>query len=56
VHATALLHLPAAGAEAVKEGGRPLGGAAGVRVAETHDGVVVLELGSGRYRFTVPRP
>jgi alpha-L-rhamnosidase len=56
VHATALLHVPAASADAIKEAGRPLAGSAAVRVVETHDGVVVLELGSGRYRFTVPRP
>ncbi|MFM9024326.1 MAG: family 78 glycoside hydrolase catalytic domain [Planctomycetaceae bacterium] len=49
---TALVHVPARAVAHVTEGGRPLGaGTAGVRVVGVEDGAVVLDVGSGTYRF-----
>jgi alpha-L-rhamnosidase len=49
---TALVHLPATSASQVREGGVAAGDAAGVAVSSVADGVAVLEVGSGSYRFT----
>jgi alpha-L-rhamnosidase len=39
----------------VTEGGRPVAGAAGVRSARQDGADVVIEVGSGTYRFTAQR-
>jgi alpha-L-rhamnosidase len=49
---TALVHLPASSAAAVREGGVPAARVAGVSVSSAAGGVVVLEVGSGTYSFT----
>jgi alpha-L-rhamnosidase len=54
VHATATVHVPAANAEAVKEGGKPTASATGVRFVAMTDGAALFEVQSGRYRFTAP--
>jgi alpha-L-rhamnosidase len=48
---TAELLIPAAGVADVLEGDRPLAATPGIRVIGMRDGVVVVEVGSGRYRF-----
>jgi hypothetical protein len=50
------VHLPAASAGAVTEGGRALGEAAGVRVVREAEGEVVMEVGAGTYEFVVSGP
>lgn len=54
--ATALLHLPVAGPDGVREGGRDLAAAPGVEVAGTDAGALVVALSSGRFGFTAPWP
>ena len=54
VAATILLPA-AAGAEGVRESGRPLEQAEGVRLTRAEAGSVTVETGSGRYVFDVPR-
>ncbi len=54
--ATALLHLPAAGPDNVREGGRDLAAAPGVEVVDASAGTLVLALTSGRFGFTAARP
>jgi alpha-L-rhamnosidase len=49
---TALVHLPASSASAVREGGVAAGMAPGVSVSSVAAGVAVLEVGSGTYSFT----
>ena len=49
---TGLVHLPATSASNVREGGVAAGKAPGVSVYSVDGGVAVLEVGSGRYRFT----
>jgi alpha-L-rhamnosidase len=49
---TVLVHLPATSASHVREGGVAVGKASGVSVSSVDGGVVVLEAGSGSYRFT----
>jgi alpha-L-rhamnosidase len=56
VHALATVHVPAASADAVTEGGRPARSAPGVRLVEQRDGAAIFEVGSGVYRFRAPRP
>lgn len=51
VGARATVHLPVAERSAVTEGGRPLSRADGVRDVSEKDGVVQVEVGSGRYTF-----
>jgi alpha-L-rhamnosidase len=51
-NASARLSLPAARADAVREGGASLAQAGGVTLVSFGDGVAVLETGSGSYRFT----
>jgi alpha-L-rhamnosidase len=48
------VRLPGARLEQVTEGGRPLRGAAGVREARQDGADVVVEVGSGAYRFAYP--
>jgi len=51
-NASALVHLPASGTSSVREGGAPVAKAPGVSVYSVADGVAVLSVGSGSYRFT----
>ena len=50
-NATATVYVPAAGADAVTESGRPLANAQGVKLLRTESGAVVLAVESGSYRF-----
>lgn len=52
---TATVYLPAKEAAQVRESGKPLGQAAGVKVLREASNAVVLEVGSGQYRLSVPR-
>ena len=55
-NASATASLPHATLEGVTESGTPLGKAAGIRSARQAGDTVVVEIGSGRYRFVyVPR-
>lgn len=53
---TATVYLPARDAAQVTEGGRAAPQAEGVRLVGMQDDNVVLEIGSGRYRFAAPMP
>jgi alpha-L-rhamnosidase len=53
VGAKATVHLPAAEGSTVTESGRPLSRADGVGAVSGKDGVVRVEVGSGRYTFRV---
>jgi alpha-L-rhamnosidase len=48
------IHLPNAILAEVTEGGRPVASAPGVRKVAPADGAVLVEVGSGRYRFAYP--
>ena len=48
---TATIHVPAADAGAVTEGGRPAAGADGLRLQGMADGAAVFAAGSGTYRL-----
>jgi alpha-L-rhamnosidase len=50
-NATAEVHVPASGPEAVSEGGRPAGQAEGVRFVSAAGGYAVYTVGSGEYHF-----
>ncbi len=52
VNLTALVHLPATSATHVRESGVAVSKAPGVSVYSVADGVAVLEVGGGSYRFT----
>jgi alpha-L-rhamnosidase len=54
-NATARITVPAHGVAAVREGGVALGHAPGVIVDSADDGMVVLNVGGGSYRFTAKR-
>ena len=56
VGSTALVVLPCRHASEVREGGQPLSRVPEVVVTEDNAGEVALEVGSGRYTFTVPDP
>ena len=47
-----LVHLPATSASQVREGGVAAHASPGVVVHSVADGLAVLEVGSGDYRFT----
>jgi alpha-L-rhamnosidase len=51
-NATATVRLPAGSAASVREGGAAATRAPGVTVVSSGDGIVVLAVGSGTYRFT----
>jgi hypothetical protein len=53
--AAASIFVPGTSPERVRESGRRLGEVQGVRWLRTEPGYVVLEAGSGEYRFTVER-
>lgn len=48
---TARIHLPAADASKVLEGGRSVAGSAGVTLISSRDGIAVFDVGSGSYSF-----
>jgi len=50
---SATVVLPAASTRSVREGGKPLERVRTVRVQSEQDGQVVMEVGSGTYRFEV---
>ena len=51
---SAEIYVPAAAAEAVREGGLPAASAPGLRLLRMEDGSAVFAAGSGEYRFSVP--
>ena len=51
-NAAATVRLPASAASSVREGGAAAAAAPGVTVGSAADGVAVLSVGSGTYRFT----
>ena len=53
---SATVYVPAADAAGIREGGHPLGGAAGVRLLRFEDGRAVLAVDSGSYQFTSTLP
>ncbi|MFJ4205724.1 family 78 glycoside hydrolase catalytic domain [Streptomyces sviceus] len=53
VNTVAEVHVPATNRSAVTEGGRPVGGAKGVRFLRMEGGAAVFEVGSGSYSFSV---
>jgi len=55
-NAAATVHVPARGAAAVTEGGRPAAHAPGVRFLRMEGGAAVLAVGSGDYTFAVAAP
>jgi alpha-L-rhamnosidase len=52
---TATVYVPAAAANVVTEGGGALA-SKGIQVTGAEDGYVVLQLGSGKYRFSAAKP
>ncbi len=54
VNTTATVYVPAAKAEAVREGNGPAANAPGVRYLRQDEGYAVFAVSSGEYRFTVP--
>jgi alpha-L-rhamnosidase len=56
VNTTATVYIPAKNADAVKESGKILSQANGIKIKETEGDYVVLELGSGVYHFEVKNP
>lgn len=50
---TATLRVPAKNMESISENGKPVGSVEGVLLSEHIDGNAVIELGSGKYEFTV---
>jgi alpha-L-rhamnosidase len=50
-NAEATVYVPAASADRVTEGGQPLAQANGVKLQGVEDGAVVLQIGSGDYKF-----
>ncbi len=47
-----MVHLPSSDPSGVREGGAAAAKAAGVSVISTDNGMAVLMIGSGTYRFT----
>jgi alpha-L-rhamnosidase len=52
---TANIYIPAAGAEAVTEGGTALSSVKDIQVTATESGYVMLKAGSGKYHFEVKK-
>ncbi len=52
----ATVRLPGAQLASITEGGRPLAAANGVAAQRQEEGVVSVDIGSGRYRFAYPWP
>jgi alpha-L-rhamnosidase len=55
VNTTATVYLPASGAENISESGKALRTVKEIVVKGKEENFIVLELGSGKYSFTVPR-
>ncbi len=55
-NATATVHVPAGGPEAVTEGGRPAGRAEGVTFLKAAKGAAIYRVGAGTYRFVSSVP
>ena len=55
-NATGEVWVPAASVDGVREGGRPIGRAPGVRFLRQEGGRAVLEVGSGAYAFRASAP
>jgi alpha-L-rhamnosidase len=55
VNTTATVYVPVIDAAAIKEGGKPVAEAAGVKSLRVEDGCALFEVGSGTYHFTAPR-
>ena len=51
-NASAMVHLPSSDPSSVREGGAAAAKAAGVSIVSTGNGMAVLMVGSGTYRFT----
>jgi alpha-L-rhamnosidase len=51
---TATVYVPAASAEGITEGGKPIVQARGVRLLRMEQGRAVVEVGSGNYTFSTP--
>ncbi len=51
-NATAAVHLPAADAVTVTDGGHPIGEATGVKFVKVDKGASICEFGSGTFGFT----
>jgi alpha-L-rhamnosidase len=52
---TAVVHVPAKSAEAVKEGGKPAVKASGVKFLRMENGAALFEVGAGQYHFESAR-
>lgn len=50
---TAIIHIPADSPEDINEGEKPLADVKGIEVLGQKDGRVIVEAGSGRYKFTI---
>lgn len=55
-NAVAEVHVPLPAGHTLQEGGAPAAGRDGVRIERVVDGVAVVEVGSGSYRFTTVAP
>jgi len=48
---TAKVFVPAKTMKSITEGGKKIGNAAGITFVREENGLVILEVGSGKYRF-----
>jgi alpha-L-rhamnosidase len=55
VNTTSSVFMPAANADDVTEGGKPLSQVSGIRVTGSADGYVIMQLGSGTWHFEARR-
>jgi hypothetical protein len=53
-NATATIRVPTTDAAQVQESGSPVGKAKGIKILRSEPGALLLEVGSGTYRFTAP--
>ncbi|MGN7788077.1 family 78 glycoside hydrolase catalytic domain [Niabella sp. 22666] len=51
-NSSAVIHIPAATATSIKEGGKAIGNAEGVSLVKWENGIATLRIGSGNYQFT----
>ncbi|MGV8090243.1 MAG: alpha-L-rhamnosidase C-terminal domain-containing protein [Mangrovibacterium sp.] len=54
VNTTAVVYIPCENIEVIKESGKPVTRSRNISLGKTEKGKTILEVGSGRYRFTVP--
>ena len=52
---TARVYVPASSETKIKENGMALSNAQGIKVVESKDGYVQLEVGSGNYNFVIEK-